>query len=1684
MDPTQRRALALAALMLTSTVAMLLPPTTDDASAQGGQDTTIPVPYQQIPGLDTATLYFWEDDPGTSSDTCNIALAEGDASLNANFCAMRVNDPRAPGSGSTETFETRNTTTSASNPPDGAVVRFAMDTDDGTDGAQAATFPFTLRAGSDVIRWAFDYDSNAVCNDGVGTALEFHMRLRLTTPDQPTQGPIISEAIEEACNAPDGDVRDGQGHLVTARADLTSSVEVGQGQILVAEIFPVAATGNLLWSLIFESSTSDSRVQIETPQAIQRAMWATDDGGRHVESFDPNAPESERVLVGRVALRSPFGGDAIPESGLTGALFAPDGTVVELAEDADEVDMTEIRSLRAEDGARKVFRFAQVDGEQVWSYPSGVASGQYTFEVSGDLLGASHRMSTPLAMGSFDFAFRLIDDESTLHQLVPGTSTTFLLQLTNNATSRDTYALSTTSSQAWTVDVAGVDQNDRVSLDPGQTALIRVKLTPPSDATSGDASLVQVTARSITSTATSTVGLQGTIADNVIRDVGLILLQPDAFEIGIGRDTDLPQIFAWNRGTAVDGLQVNIVEDSLSPNDPELFSVDLDQRTFDNVAPGEVVRVPVTVSSTDQVTEGSTFDFNLRVTSVNRATETIEDTINTVVTAIKDFDAFVLDHRNTEAQSSIRFGKFNLSNPNPTPGDACAGGVQGGAPEECGDYSDVTYHRFTVTNLGDQSETFELSLQGNRFTKSSQECVARLPPSSAQERLDEPETGFVRAINVDDVGGEDLIETLEVAPGDTARFFLRVVYDGSTPYLPGTASNPRCVWEAYIVGANITLPGARSSVIDTETRIFGVREDSSGFETRARARLSLDDHVEVGDLWSKLPRQTGITPGEPRTVPFTLSQQAGHEDQVRVTLEPRNLINDLIDEGWTINLTGVDVPIERVSDTEILVPTLEESEIGDAIHATGTDVTLGLRVQAPISGVQENERHTFTVIASQSTQDNEGRTIGSDEVTMGLGIQVGEDFAFELTPSIDAIQAQPGETLSLGLTVANQGASRDTYRITSSAPTEFGSPIVRPARLDISPGTQKASSIEVTIPENAATGSTQTVTASVASENVPGDPETVSYDIDVRPAGTLTLTAEEDTVRVGPGGETSIAFTIENSADSSKTVRVQELFAPPGWTTTLSDRDQGSTVSVPAQGSTPFTYVITAPSTILEGSRYTFAIRAEDDADASDFANGMAHAVVSGQAAVELEPEETTTVVDRGGSNTLSVLVRNLGTSPTWYELVPQFETPGWTGEILDQDGDLIENATIRVPEQTFQRIQLQVTAPDEVSKGHSEAVTLVARAQGQSSVRDTIELTAEIHDFDIGLEVIGPTIKDAAPGDDVEYRLNVTNRGNGIDRIRLSFEDLQGSAPLYPGRTDLTDDTTPELQPGETLTDVSVFLQVPSPNQGPIPTPEGVTTVLRANSTQESGETGVTVTSQVITRLVNYKRMDVDNDGADEVALDLNQDPSDGFEVFQDKDATLISRGELNEADSVASAGLYDLEGDDDGRREHIIDTDGDGLGDVYYDPDRARVYTIPYTYDANRDGEPEHPIDGDFDGLIDGTYEAEAEVVHKTVNADFSGDGRDDVLIDMDDDTFFDTFVDPHATPQIVSGVDRDGDTYKLDTDGNGKIDTHYDAQTQSIEGATEANLQTFVGDYWYFIVLFVAVLVLFGVIVVRRL
>ncbi len=1489
-------------------------------------DDSIPVDFTPT-RIGSVNLYLWEEDYDQGSSACEVQPDddEGEGNSYTPFCSARLDVPTS----STADRQTQNVVQESVIVPQDAdsMARFVMDTEperalgplsadsgdhhvDEAIRGQGAEFPFTIRAGSNAIVYDFHYNANQQCTNLVGQDLEFTMQLRRAqAPSAPLEGveegDVISRSIAttESCGH-SGTMTQTGSQRVTVGVDLDNPIHVDAGETLIVEIFAEAPSiaqsgGDLNWMILYGAEEYDSSVRLSTNQVVEKALWTTDHTNTFQSIFDPFAPDDERVMAGHIALRSAFGAGAFEtEDGIQGTIENPEGTLMNLhpASDEDRFSVTyePIDGWSSNNDALQVYRFPHIDGEPVWSYDPDQANfqeGPHTLTASGFLVGAQERAidaGTTVAMGDFGFSLETVPGENDRHEMMPGSSSTFLLQLTNEAPTTETFELDTEfrfseGGAPWSVNLRGVDANDRVTLNEGETALIRVTITPPSQATIGDAARVALNAESLTADSTETKTLEATITDRTTRDVDVLVVREDPYHVGVDRTTQI-NVFLWNRGTATDELRASFVDESFDPDDSDVFDASFPQRTFPNVAPGDVTRLPIDVTTTNLVEAGQELSFDVQAHSTENTDARGQETVTVLVDSVRDLSATALLGTNDKATISERFGKFNISGAPTGASDTCED-PDGWNPSaqyqrNCADFTNHTYHIFQVENRGDLAEDIRIEEVGGTFGASSS-CTNIL-----SDRFEG--TAFVSSIDWDNPGSEEAMDSeFTLAPGEMTRFFLRVSYDGESNYWDDVNPNQpfvsQCDWENYKNNVRVGIPGTtESTLIGTETRVYSLHpgEDHGGTHDQmsptASANLALQDLTMRNETLVSLPTHLPVNPDlvseeDPAVLPFSVSLQSGHYDPAKISVIGNT-------DGWDIEIVPRNAQALPLDDGELLYPARfayddpDEPRYGpEAFHeVSGGHLEAELHIKSIPEGLQEDHRETFTILA-ESSQDSSVRD------TLSVGIQVGEEFAFDVDPGVVELEAEQGGEVAFALEIFNTGATRDTYTIEATAtPGVYDDPIVREQTVGITGGTSKTVSLHLDIPSGADAPANIDVDITADHGSPTEEPfptQSVTYAVDVVPQGTLSLEGPDEPVRIGPGGEASLGFTIVNDANTDQEVEMSELVAPLGFETTLTDTN--ATVTVEADSSETFTYLIEAPEDILEGSTFPFTLKATDEE--GNIATSVGHASVIGETAVRLVAEDDEQVIERGSNITFPVRVENPGNAPAEYDIDASFETSGWTMTIQDADGEPIPGDRVEVAERSFERIFVEVRAPDEVPEAHVESIVLTASTVGDREVSHSVVLDAAIHDHAVRILVEGAQAKDAFPGENVEYRLTLINEGNGDDQIRISFEGDEAPNPTWEASTSLEGDTTPLLEPGERLEDVIVHVHVPGPSERPVPV-DGETTVIRATSLGQTPDgASPTDTVPVETNLVRYQPIDINDDGHLELAVDLNRDVSDG---------------------------------------------------------------------------------------------------------------------------------------------------------------------------------------------------------------
>jgi hypothetical protein len=172
----------------------------------------------------------------------------------------------------------------------------------------------------------------------------------------------------------------------------------------------------------------------------------------------------------------------------------------------------------------------------------------------------------------------------------------------------------------------------------------------------------------------------------------------------------------------------------------------------------------------------------------------------------------------------------------------------------------------------------------------------------------------------------------------------------------------------------------------------------------------------------------------------------------------------------------------------------------------------------------------------------------------------------------------------------------------------------------------------------------------------------------------------------------------------------------------------------------------------------------------------------------------------------------------------------------------------------------------------------------------------------------------------------------------------------------------------------------------------------------------------------------DVDDDGIDEIAINENNDSSDGYEIYQDPNdnSTVVLR----------------KDGDGDGKYDYFIDYKDDEQPDRYWDPDDGGpngTLTDIEIIDVDYDDTDEWVFDSDGKDGLDKYYDPDDQQIHEyvvfTLTVGIDGNG---IVFKEPDGTLFlkDFVVELEAQPLL--GSNSVFDHWSEDLSGNNSTET----------------------------------------------
>jgi len=276
-------------------------------------------------------------------------------------------------------------------------------------------------------------------------------------------------------------------------------------------------------------------------------------------------------------------------------------------------------------------------------------------------------------------------------------------------------------------------------------------------------------------------------------------------------------------------------------------------------------------------------------------------------------------------------------------------------------------------------------------------------------------------------------------------------------------------------------------------------------------------------------------------------------------------------------------------------------------------------------------------------------------------------------------------------------------------------------------------------------------------------------------------------------------------------------------------------------------------------------------------------------------------------------------------------------------------------------------------------------QADMEQSLRFKIKVT--YHDTDgpgIGYKIVDITVDDILPVG-LEYNGNATIDEDSISLDGKMVTWILDGVELFDDQSYSFEFDTITTAAGEQVNNVNV------------------TATETCYHETRWGEAQATVTVQ---QGPNQVSRDVDDDTNQEYAIDENEDPSDGYEKYDDPD---------DSSESEKS-----IDGDGDGKTDHFVDINSsEPEVDKYWDPDDD-ILTPVEIIDVDYDGTDEWVFDSDGDEELDKYYDPDDEQIYPYVvfRLTINIEGNGIVFKDPDGEVFLEGFtVDLEAMPLLGS-------------------------------------------------------------------
>ncbi|MEA3200472.1 MAG: hypothetical protein QOE90_1900 [Thermoplasmata archaeon] len=1458
---------------------------------------------------------------------------------------------------------------------------------------------------------------------------------------------------------------------------------------------------------------TQSSMVIESDDAYRAATWTGDQNGTLQTTYAPldNNSTSPPLLKGFFAIQSAWGQADVSSAPPTFRVFRGDSLYMPFPNAANTVTGVEASSLSNPSL-----------GIKTWGFPEG--SLDYRGWTAGPLrLETSFRYwsQDTLSHGNqFDFAINahgvrlgvLADSttvppifESASHAVTSGGATTFVLTANNTGGAPEAFRISTvfvpvpgSPQTGWAPTLGGPDLvGDTVSMAPLESKVFTVTIAAPFAAAGSGTFLVRATSVNDSHVVSDPLTLVASINPPAGHEVAI--LAPHDRSVDPGVDTDVP-VYAWNRGGAPANLSLDVGNANTGAWNVGFVSGTqvLRHLVLANVPAGGLATVVMRVHGPDQ-SQTTQLDLDLNVTNTDATGNAFDRVTRLHLNTVAAYRVDLLDTVNGVPVTAL-VDPCAVPATSPAPG----GGSQlptlpGGSPSAPSANCDAqtTYSlngldgllvRTWITNTGHVTENVDVKIDPNSVSHShiSNSCDSVLggdykPNTASFGLVTRSPTGALTQFTG---------QLQNVRPGDSYELYVFVAVDRTSfPCVDGSGHD-FLRFNVVATGASGALAQSQAVLHADSSETLGNTAATEGTGAIAANGVILSavsrnytnsENNGIAKLDLSQAQQPVITKaatvGQNTTffVRLTNGADFGTYNDSNGRLVPAwanlTIVNPRAADGWNVSVRAVNGLADAFNPGTANY-TLSNDDTSTQPPPTGQAGTrrLGMEDVELRVDVSPPDGVNHTAIGGDSDQVTLFAEMGNSHTQISLISIIGNKAVVNLHGDARAL-AHPVDGGATAIYLYNNGSAPTT--VTLSATMDPASTpnadawSVQPATqvFDLAAFKNRTSAISIVPPQGASGGRLHVVATYVQVAPSTMATTTLDVPVDVVPSGSLSLAAPVLSTTTGPGQPAQFTLNIQNKGNGPVNYRLRASEIP-NWTAILSP-PQG-TIAAQTTISVPFTLL--APLDAINNSTYQSIVTVEDRDAFEDFsAVPLSVSILGGSPVPSLYVPVVQKTVDRSAQQSFEVQVRNLGNAAGTLPVTVATPEAGWSA-FLSQGGQAITSVSLGPNE--LRTVNVTVVAPLVVPENKVVSFTVTASTQDQTQQSRAI-LRALIHDYGVAATLPVAT-QDLTPGLAQDFVLHVTNTGNDNDTLNLSAilppADFLGWAPLAISPDHVF------LNPGQSM-DVHATIIPPT---SPLPSPRAYGFTFYVGTV---GGTAVNVTKNATlaatANVLDYRALDVEGDGQQELAVDANKNKADGYESFKE-----IS-GEGGQCVVVSNSRL-------NGLAKFFLDCpiDGkslDGIADVWFDPDQLYAFKIDAKQDVadvNNDGTPDYFLDTDRDTHVDMAFDTVTERYWTATEIHALGGDAVQYVVDTNADQSPDYYADPtnHVATKTLALPDHPG-LVGLDTKNAGKADKYYDPATKTVTAASVSNLKDFASTNWYFLLGFLALVVIVAVLIVVR-